>query len=217
MARAVHPTGGPFIRHQPPAGAGRRRNHIGPDSGGRPLTTKLLTRQDTPPAVSRPRPAQPESGAEHWRFRRAYCGRAFGYIAYPPRPDGEPTFNEGYVFDGTTSSGGLLPARVVEAPWLTRLQTVGEDVSLVLEYQAGQCISPARRFCPPTTSITTTRCSPVRRSSRRCRAFPPCIGPVCAIAGTARRPLACWSAPTRWTRFLRSSNERASQRRYFAA
>jgi hypothetical protein len=40
---------------------------------------------------------------------------------------------------------------------------------------------------------------------------------VCAIAGTARRPLACWSAPTRWTRFLRSSNERAAQRRYFAA
>jgi hypothetical protein len=137
MARAVHPTGGPFIRHQPPAGAGRRRNHIGPDSGGRPLTTKLLTRQDTPPAVSRPRPAQPESGAEHWRFRRAYCGRAFGYIAYPPRPDGEPTFNERCVFDGTTSSGGLLPARVVEAPWLTRLQTVGEDVSLVLETPSG--------------------------------------------------------------------------------
>jgi hypothetical protein len=38
---------------------------------------------------------------------------AFGYIAYPPRPDGEPTFNEGYIFDG---DGDLIPARVVEAP-----------------------------------------------------------------------------------------------------
>ena len=57
-------------------------------------------------------------------------GRAFGYIAYPPRHDGEPTFNEGYVFYG---DGDLVPARVVEAPWLTRLQALGQDVSLVFE------------------------------------------------------------------------------------
>jgi hypothetical protein len=57
-------------------------------------------------------------------------GRAFGYIAYPPRPDGEPTFNEGFIFTG---DGGLIAARVVQAPWLTRLQPMGEDVSLVLE------------------------------------------------------------------------------------
>jgi len=29
-------------------------------------------------------------------------------------PDGQPTFNEGYLFDG---DGDLIPARVVEAPW----------------------------------------------------------------------------------------------------
>jgi hypothetical protein len=57
-------------------------------------------------------------------------GRAFGYIAYPPRPDGEPNYNEGFVFTG---DGGLIPARVVQAPWLTRLQALGEDASLVLE------------------------------------------------------------------------------------
>ena len=33
--------------------------------------------------------------------------------------------------------GDLIPARVVEAPWLTRLQPVGEDVSLVLETANG--------------------------------------------------------------------------------
>ena len=61
-------------------------------------------------------------------------GRGFGYIAYPPRPDGEPAFNEGYVFSG---DGALIPARVVEAPWLRRLQPLGEDVSLVLETADG--------------------------------------------------------------------------------
>jgi hypothetical protein len=73
MARAVHATGGSFIRHRPPRvrGVGGIALPVGvirADSGGRPLTTKLLTAQVTPPAVSRPRPAQPESGAENWRF-----------------------------------------------------------------------------------------------------------------------------------------------------
>ena len=51
-----------------------------------------------------------------WQSALFPSGRAFGYIAYPPRPDGEPTYNEGYIFSG---DGELVPARVVEAPWLT--------------------------------------------------------------------------------------------------
>ena len=51
-----------------------------------------------------------------WQSALFPSGRAFGYIAYPPRPDGRPTFNEGYLFDGDSQ---LIPARVVEAPWLT--------------------------------------------------------------------------------------------------
>ncbi|SON62181.1 hypothetical protein MSIMFI_03702 [Mycobacterium simulans] len=78
-----------------------------------------------------------------WQSALFPSGRAFGYTAYPPRPDGRPTFNEGYIFSGDFSgdavdSGGLMPARVVRAPWLTRLQTVGEDVSLVLETAEGR-------------------------------------------------------------------------------
>lgn len=69
-----------------------------------------------------------------WQSALFPSGRAFGYIAYPPRPDGAPTFNEGYIFTGT---GDLTPARVVEAPWLSRLQAVGEDASLVLETSSG--------------------------------------------------------------------------------
>lgn len=69
-----------------------------------------------------------------WQSAVFPSGRAFGYIAYPPRPDGQPTYNEGYVFTG---DGGLIPARAVQAPWLTRLTPGAEDVSLVLETAEG--------------------------------------------------------------------------------
>lgn len=69
-----------------------------------------------------------------WQSAVFGSGRAFGYIAYPPRPEGQPTFNEGFVFTG---DGGLVPARAVRAPWLTRLRPLGEDVSLVLETAGG--------------------------------------------------------------------------------
>ncbi len=65
-----------------------------------------------------------------WQSALFPSGRAFGYIAYPPRPDGQPTFNEGYVFDG---DGDLVPARIVEAPWLTELRPLGQDVPLIME------------------------------------------------------------------------------------
>jgi hypothetical protein len=61
-------------------------------------------------------------------------GRAFGYIAYPPREDGKPTYNEGYIWDGTR----MIAARVVEAPWLRRIVPEGDDVSFVLESELGQ-------------------------------------------------------------------------------
>lgn len=69
-----------------------------------------------------------------WQSAVFPSGKAFGYIAYPPRDDGQPTFNEGYVFTG---DGDLIPARAVRAPWLTKLQAVGEDVSVVLETADG--------------------------------------------------------------------------------
>jgi len=70
-----------------------------------------------------------------WQSALFPDGRAFGYIAYPPRADGEPTFNEGYLFDG---DGELIPARALQAPWLTRLQALGEDVTVVLDTPRGQ-------------------------------------------------------------------------------
>jgi hypothetical protein len=55
-------------------------------------------------------------------------GKGFGALAFPERPDGEPTFNEGFVF----LEDRMIPATLVDAPWIRRLQGRGEDVSLTL-------------------------------------------------------------------------------------
>jgi hypothetical protein len=70
-----------------------------------------------------------------WQSAVFPSGRGFGYIAYPARGDGAPTFNEGYLFTG---DGALIPARVIEAPWLRTLETSGEDVSVVFESELGR-------------------------------------------------------------------------------
>lgn len=69
-----------------------------------------------------------------WMSALFPSGRAFGVNVFPPRADGKPSFNEGFVFDG---DGVLKPARAVEAPWLRRLVTSGESVPLVLETDDG--------------------------------------------------------------------------------
>lgn len=59
-------------------------------------------------------------------------GRAFGYIAYPPREDGV-ALNEGYIFQ----DGKMYPARAVKIPWLRRIVAEGDDASLELESELG--------------------------------------------------------------------------------
>ena len=44
-----------------------------------------------------------------WQSALFPSGRAFGYIAYPPRPDGQPTFNEGYLYLRFGRDGELIP------------------------------------------------------------------------------------------------------------
>ena len=61
-------------------------------------------------------------------------GRAFGYITYPPKPDGTETYNEGYIYQ----DGRMIPARAVKAPWLRRIVGSGDDVSLELELELGR-------------------------------------------------------------------------------
>jgi hypothetical protein len=69
-----------------------------------------------------------------WQSALFPSGRGFGYIVYPPREDGLTTYNEGYVFEG---DGELVPAWVVDAPWLRRLEAKGEQVPVVLETARG--------------------------------------------------------------------------------
>jgi hypothetical protein len=69
-----------------------------------------------------------------WQSSVFPSGRAFGYIVYPPRDDDRPTYNEGYLFEG---DGALVPATIVDAPWLRKMQPTGEDVSVVLETESG--------------------------------------------------------------------------------
>ena len=60
-------------------------------------------------------------------------GRGFGALAFPSRADGAPTFNEGFVCDGER----VIPATLVDAPWLRRLQPYGDDVSITLRTADG--------------------------------------------------------------------------------
>jgi len=61
-------------------------------------------------------------------------GRAFGAIVFPPAADGTQVFNEGFIYTG---SGKSIPARVIRAPWMTRLRASGDDVTVVLDSEIG--------------------------------------------------------------------------------
>jgi hypothetical protein len=73
-----------------------------------------------------------------WQAALFPSGRGFGYIAYPLRDDGKDTYNEGYLFEG---EGNLIPARVVQAPWLRTLTSTGEDVGCVIETEDGRSVA----------------------------------------------------------------------------
>ncbi len=59
-------------------------------------------------------------------------GRAFGYIAYPPREDGS-TYNVGYIY----RDGKMYQARARNVPFLRNLMPAGDDVSVELESELG--------------------------------------------------------------------------------
>lgn len=67
-----------------------------------------------------------------WQSALFPDGRAFGYIAYPPREDGT-AWNEGYVY----RDGRMYAARARRVPWLRRIVGAGDDVSLELESALG--------------------------------------------------------------------------------
>jgi hypothetical protein len=68
-----------------------------------------------------------------WTSALFRSGRGFGALAFPERGTTQPTYNEGFVFDGRRT----IPATLLDAPWLRRLQPNGEDVSLMLRTSEG--------------------------------------------------------------------------------
>jgi prepilin-type processing-associated H-X9-DG protein len=61
-------------------------------------------------------------------------GRAFGCLAYPPRPgSSEYSYNDAVIYQG----GKLIPARILKAPFLRRLVARGDDVSVELQSELG--------------------------------------------------------------------------------
>ncbi|BFM07910.1 hypothetical protein [Halioxenophilus aromaticivorans] len=70
-----------------------------------------------------------------WQSAVFPSGKAFGFNVFPPRDDGQPSYNEGYIFTG---SGGLQPATAVVIPWLRELTTGGDNVSFELTTNNGQ-------------------------------------------------------------------------------
>ena len=95
-----------------------------------------------------------------WQSALFPSGRAFGVNVFPPRADGKPSFNEGFIFEG---DGVLKPARAVEVPWMRQLLVSGEDVPLVLETADGlvriqgttfiNCRSRGHSTLPPSFPI----------------------------------------------------------------
>lgn len=65
-----------------------------------------------------------------WQAAIFPSGRGFAYITYPERKDGKATLNEGHVFLG---DGELVPARVIDPPWLSSLAASGQDASFGME------------------------------------------------------------------------------------
>jgi hypothetical protein len=68
-----------------------------------------------------------------WTSALFPSGKAFGANAFPEREDGEPTYNEAYLWDGER----MIPATLVDAPWLRRLQPYGEDVGVTFRTDDG--------------------------------------------------------------------------------
>jgi hypothetical protein len=61
-------------------------------------------------------------------------GKALGAIVMARGAGGPEAFNEAFV---VMPGGQRLPARVVRAPWMTRLAARGDDASLILDSAAG--------------------------------------------------------------------------------
>ena len=122
-----------------------------------------------------------------WQSALFPSGKAFGYIAYPPRPDGQPTVNEGYLFDGDRRPDARPRRRGAvadpAAPGAGRRRLGGAG-----DRRRAPNASRATPWSRPTTS-SAARCRPTRPPRRPTGASRRCNRPGCATPGTASRPI----------------------------
>jgi hypothetical protein len=88
-----------------------------------------------------------------WQSGLFPSGKAFGYNIFPPRPDGTPSYAEGFVFDG---EGALQPARPAVVPWMDRLLISGDDVPLELETENNRIRIEGKSFINLRGRYSTT-------------------------------------------------------------
>jgi hypothetical protein len=69
-----------------------------------------------------------------WQSALFPDGRAFGYIAYPPREVDGKAYNEAYVYQ----DGRMHTGRATLIPWLRKIIPSGDDVTLQIETDLGQ-------------------------------------------------------------------------------
>ncbi len=69
-----------------------------------------------------------------WHSALFSNGKAFGFIRYHPRPDGSQKFSEGWVME----DGLVVPAQVIDTPWIKRAQASGEKFAISLRTPKGE-------------------------------------------------------------------------------
>ena len=134
-------------------------------------------------------------------------------------PDGEPTFNEGYN-SARLSTGDLIPARVLQAPWLTHLEAKVKYVALTLEtpngtvHIDGETILSTHHVYHDDNMFSSQALMQLYMS-----AFRRCSRPVCGINRDGEEAFGMleWLNPLDQLIFDISVTERSAQRRYFAA
>ena len=112
-----------------------------------------------------------------WQSALFPSGRAFGFIVYPSRDDGLPTYNEGYLFEG---DGELIPARVVDGPGCARWRRTVRTFRWSWSRRRARPASERSRSCPASWSWEAS--VPAPKGSPSCSRRSP------ATPSTARRP-----------------------------
>jgi hypothetical protein len=69
-----------------------------------------------------------------WQSALFADGRAFGYIAYPPRESDGRAYNDGYLYQ----DGRMYMGRATQIPWFRRIVPDGDDVSFEIETELGK-------------------------------------------------------------------------------